>query len=39
MLRIALNARRESVLNRDEHPTSIGTIVRARGVDNLLHVV
>jgi hypothetical protein len=37
MLGIALNLGCEAIFNRDQHAASIGTIVRARGVDNFLH--
>jgi len=37
MRRIPLNLRRPPILDRDEHATSIRTIVRARSMDDLLH--
>jgi hypothetical protein len=36
MLRIALNFRSPPVLNRDQNPARIGTVVRTRGMDDLL---
>jgi len=35
MLRIALNFRSPPILNRDQHSTSIRTVVRTRGMDDL----
>ena len=35
MLRISLNLRGTPVLHRDQHPASIGAIVRTRGMDDL----
>lgn len=39
MLRIALDLRRTSILNRDQNPTSIRTIVWAGGMYDFLHKV
>src|ERR1039457_4377794 len=37
MLRIALNLRGPPVLDGDQHPASIRTVVRTSGMDDLLH--
>jgi len=37
MLRIALNLSGSPVLDSYEHTASIGTVVRTRGMDNMLH--
>ena len=37
MLWIPLNLRSPPVLNSNQHPASVGTIVRTHGMNNLLH--
>src|SRR5271165_227299 len=37
MLRIPLNPRGPPLLNSNQHPARIGTVVRTRGLNNLLH--
>lgn len=39
MRRISLNSRRFAVFNRNEHTAGVGAIVRARGMNHLLHTI